>query len=132
VNSGPRRLSFAALAMLLVAPAAAFFLSAIGRSLQPTTHEPARTLDAIVTWFEALPNVALVVALVVLPVIGLLLGVGFLWRMWTSDAGLRADASSLAAAVSRIARRPAIVITGLVVAFGVLYFLALTVHAVAG
>jgi hypothetical protein len=132
MNPSIRRVSIAALAVLLVAPAAAFFLSAVGRSLQPTNHEPSRTLDAIVTWFGALPVPAVVIVLMVLPFVGLVLAVGFLWRTWTGDEATRADVAALAQAGARVVRRPALVMTGFVVAFGVLYFVALTVHAVAG
>ncbi len=132
MNRDTRRVSIAALAVLLVAPAAAFFLSAVGRSLQPTNHEPSRMLNAIVTWFGALPGPAVVIVLVVLPFVGLALAAGFLWRTWTGDEAARADVAALAQAGARVARRPALVVGGFVVAFGVLYFVALTVHALAG
>jgi hypothetical protein len=132
MNPSARRTSIAAVAVVLVAPAAAFFLSAVGRSLQPTNHEPSRTLDAIVTWFGALPDAAVVAFLVVLPFVGLVLAAGFLWRTWTADAGVRADTLAFAEAAARVARRIPIVLAALVVLFGVLYFFVITVHAIAG
>ncbi len=132
MNPKFRRVSIAALTVLLVAPAAVFFLSAVGRSLQPANHEPSRTLDAIVTWFGALPVPAVEIVLVVLPFVGLVLAAGFMWRTWSGDEATRADVAALVQAGARVARRPALVITGVVVAFGVLYFVALTVHSVAG
>jgi hypothetical protein len=127
-----RSILMALLTLTLVAPAAVFFFSAVGRSMQPVAHEPARTLSAIVTWFGGLPEVVILIVLVGLPLTGLGLAAGVLWRTWTSDEVTRADLAALAGAVARVARRPAIVVNVLVVVFGVLYFAAVTVHAVAG
>jgi hypothetical protein len=132
VNTNVRRLMLTGFAVILVAPAAVFFFSAIGRTLQPTNHEPARTLDAIVTWFGALPAGALVAVLVLLPFIGLLLAASFVWRTWITDDGTRVDTLAFAHAAARIVRRLPFVIAILVLAFGVLYFAAITVHAIAG
>lgn len=63
------RLSIAILAATLATPAALFFFAAIGRSLQPTTHEPSRTLDALVTWFGGLAGPWLFGLLVLLPLV---------------------------------------------------------------
>ena len=127
-----RRLMITGLALVMAAPAAVFFVSAIGRSLQPTVHQPARTLEAIVAWFGALPGVVSVAVLVVLPFIGLVLAACLLWNTWTTEEGTRADALALAQAATRIVRRFPFLLAALVVVFGVLYFAAVVVHAIAG
>lgn len=126
-----RRLPLVALACLLVAPAAFFFLAALGRTLQPVNHEPARTLDAVVTWFGSLPGPELGVVLLVLPVVGLGLAVWQLRAAW-ADSAARADLVGLGEAVGRVFRRPALLLSLLVIGFVGLYLSALAVHAVAG
>ena len=130
-STDARRLPSVALACLLVAPAAIFFLAAVGRSFQPVTHEPARTLDAVVTWFAGLPSAELGLMLLLLPAIGLALAIRQLW-LASGDESVRADLRSLAEASGRFVRRPALVASILVLVFGGLYFLAIAVHAVAG
>ena len=130
-NAALRRLA-AAVALLLVVPAATFLLSAVGRSLQPTSHEPARTLDAIVSWFGALPGFLPVVLLLVFPMVGFTLATAFVWQTWTTDRTVRADTLALIRAGGRFVRRLPLVIAVLVVLFSVLYFAAIVVHAVAG
>ena len=132
MDTAARRRSIAAVAVALIAPAAAFFLSAIGRSLQPTNHEPSRTLDAIVTWFGTLPDAAIALVLVVLPLVGFFLAAGYLWRTWIADPAIRADTVTLVHAAGRVARHISVVFAALVVLFGLLYFAAITIHAVAG
>jgi hypothetical protein len=127
-----RRLPLALLAFALATPAAVFFLSAVGRAFQPTTHEPARTLGAIVLWFGSLSPGWIAVTLIAMPLIALILAGALLWRMWRSDASLRGDAFTALRAIGAVGRRTAFVVTLLVVAFGVVYFAALTIHAVAG
>lgn len=131
-STDARRLGVAGLSAVLVAPAATFFFAAIGRSLQPITHEPARTLDAIVTWFGALPGAALLALLVVLPFIGLVLAAAILWKTWSGDAAIRADVAAFARDGAKLVRRPAFVLSILVFALGALYFAAMAVHAIAG
>jgi hypothetical protein len=131
-SSAARRLTIAVLAVLFVAPAAVLFFSAAGRSLQPTAHEPVRTLDAIVAWFGPLPDLALLTVLVVLPFAGLVLAGGFVVRTWTADEGARADTLALALAAARFGRRIPFFLAVLVFLFGVLYFAALGVHELAG
>ena len=131
-STDARQLRFAALAAILVAPAAIFFFAAIGRSLQPVTHEPARTLEAIVTWFGALPGASLLALLVMLPCIGLILAASMVRKTWSSDEGTRADVAAFVRAGMRVVRRPAFVLSILVLAFGALYFAAVAVHAIAG
>ena len=132
MNASARRTSIAVVAVALIAPAVAFFLSAFGRSLQPTNHEPSRTLDAIVTWFGTLPDVAIVLVLIVLPFVGFVLAAGYLWRTWIADPDIRADTDALVHAAGRVARNISVVFAALVVLFGLLYFAAITIHAVAG
>ncbi len=127
-----RRLPVAALAAILAAPAAMFFLSAIGRSLQPVPHEPARTLDALVTWFVDLAAPWLVVLLIVMPAVAVAIALAVLWRALASDPGARADLVALGRSVQAVIRRPTLIVTALVVAFGALYFGAITIHAIAG
>ncbi len=126
------RFSVAVLAALLAAPAALFFLAAIGRTLQPTTHEPARTLDVLVNWFLGLGGLGLLVLLVVLPFVGAVIAAALLWRTWRADPALRSDLAVLGRAVLPFLRRPAVFLAALVVVFGAAYFAALFVHALAG
>jgi len=77
------------------------FLAAIGRTLQPTNHEPSRTMDALVTWFLGFGGVGLLVVLVVLPFVAILLALGLLLRAWATDEGLRSDLIALGRSVLR-------------------------------
>jgi len=132
MNLDAQRLKVAGLSVILIAPAAIFFLAAIGRSLQPVAHEPAHTLDAIVTWFGALSSLALVVLIVVLPSLALVLAATIAWRTWSADEGTRADVAAFIRAGAKVVRRPAFVIAVVLLAFGIVYFAALGVHAIAG
>ncbi len=122
----------AAAILVLVAPAAVFFLAAVGRSLQPTTHEPSRTLDAVVTWFGSLDAGAAVGLLLVMPTVGVLVAAGLLWTTWQRDRSLQGDLRDLGRALAAFVRRPAFVVAVLVLAFAAVFFAAITVHAVTG
>jgi hypothetical protein len=89
-------------------------------------------MDAVVTWFKALPWVGSVTLLVAFPLVGLALAAGLLWRTWTGNPSLHADVAALARAGSRFARRPAFLVALLVLAVGAVYFLALAIHAIVG
>ncbi|HYK95146.1 MAG TPA: hypothetical protein VE011_04645 [Candidatus Dormibacteraeota bacterium] len=126
------RLSVSILSAILAAPAGLFFLAAIGRTLQPTAHEPSRTLDAVVTWFLALGGLGLFALLVVLPFVAVLLAGRIVWREWSTDSTLRSDLDALRRAAVPIVHRPAVILAVVVVAFGAVYFAAMLVHALAG
>jgi hypothetical protein len=72
------------LAAALATPAALFFFAAIGRSLQPTSHEPSRTLDALVNWFLGLGGQWLLGLLVLLPLVAFAAAAALLWRAWAT------------------------------------------------
>jgi hypothetical protein len=119
-------------AVLLVAPAALFLASAIGRSLQPVAHEPARTLEAVVEAFLALPPTLAVALLVAAPFVAI--GLAAFALSWTLrvDGRLRADLRSAGLALVPILRRPTFVVSAVVLtgSFAILVFFA--VHAIAG
>ncbi len=119
-------------ALVLVTPAALFFLATIGRSLQPTTHEPSRTLDAVVTWFGSLGPGAAVGLLLVMPTLGVLVAAVLLWTTWQRDLSLRGDVRDLGRALGAFVHRPAFVVVVLVLAFAALFFAAIAIHAVVG
>lgn len=126
------RTPLAVVAVACVVPAAVFFGAAVGRSLQPVEREPARTLQAIVDWFAALGDPALLALLVALPAVGTLLGIGLVVASLREDVALRSDLLALGAAVAVVLRRPAFVLGLLTVACGIAFFAVMAVHAIAG
>ncbi len=119
-------------AVVLVSPAAVFFAAANGRSLQPVEHEPARTLEAIVEAFAALPPALGFALVVVAPLVALGLAAFAVGRTFRTDERLRDDLRAAGLAVRPILRRPTFVVSLVVLAgsFAILAFLA--VHAVVG
>ena len=127
----PRPLAAVA-ALILVAPAALFFVAAIGRQLQPMEYQPARALNAIVEGYLALPPAVGMALIVVAPAAALLLAAFVAWRTIATDPSLPGDLRRLGMALAPILRRPTLLLSLLVCcgAAGMLLFLA--VHAVAG
>jgi hypothetical protein len=122
----------AILSAALAAPAALFFFAAIGRTLQPIDHEPARTLNAVVAWFLGAGGLKLLVLLLVLPSIALLLAATALWRTWQTDQSLRSDLVAFGRAAIPLLRRPWLLLAALVAGFGAFYLIATFVHAMTG
>ena len=129
-TADPRRL-LAVLAAVLVLPAVVFLGSAIGRSLQPVTNQPARTLDAIVAWFLSLGQLGLV-AVGLLPLLGIAAGAAAVGLWLRRDAALAADLGTLGAAAVVVLRRPSFVLAALAVLLGLVCALVVGVHALAG
>lgn len=119
-------------AVLLVAPAALFLASAVGRSLQPVAHEPARTLGSIVEAFLSLPPTLGVALLVVAPFAAFGLAAFALLRTFRVDVGLRADLRSAGLALVPILRRPTFVVSAVVLAASGAVLVFFAVHAIAG
>lgn len=126
-----RRVSTLA-AAVLVAPAALFFVAAIGRQLQPVQHEPARTLDAIVNAFAALPPTVGVVLVIVAPALALLLAAVVIARTIQTDLTLRADLAVAGRALVPLLRRPTLLVAAAVVVGATAILLFLGVHAIVG
>ncbi len=126
------RLALAVVSAILAAPAALFFFAAIGRTLQPTAHEPSRTLDTLVTWFLGTGGLSLLVLLLVLPFVAVLMAIMLLLREWATDPTLRSDLAAVRRALRPIVRRPALLLAVLVVLFGSVYFSALVIHGLVG
>jgi predicted dienelactone hydrolase len=82
--------SFAAVELLLIAPATLFMTALFVRNLQPQRFEPARTAQRIVQWYAARPPLGLWVFLILLPLTVLTIGLAGLWSSWRNDAELRA------------------------------------------
>ena len=132
MNTNVRRLMLTGFAVILVAPAAVFFFwPSAARCSRPITNPPARSTPSL-PGSEPSRAGALVAVLVLLPFIGLLLAAGFVWRTWITDDGTRFDTMAFAHAAARIVRRLPFILAILVLVFGVLYFAAITVHAIAG
>src|SRR5512140_616825 len=99
-----RRPVLAVAAAVAAAPGLAFFAAAVGRQMQPTPHEPARTLDAIFQAFANLPAPVLVALVAVGPLVALALGTYLVLAEWGDNPAVRADAHTAAAAIMRLAR----------------------------
>ena len=119
-------------AVMLVAPAVVFFTAAIGRSLQPVQHEPARTLEAIVEAFAALPPAIGFALVVVAPLAAFALSVLVLVRTVHSDERLAGDLRAAGLALELIVRRPTFVIAVVVLVASVAIVAFLAVHAIVG
>ena len=70
----PRKRTFAAVELLLIAPGVLFFTALFVRNLQPQQYEPARTAQRIVSWYAARPHFALWLLLIALPAAVLVMG----------------------------------------------------------
>ncbi len=119
-------------ALALVSPAVVFFAAALGRSLQPVQHEPARTLDGIFQAFAALPSAVAVALVVVAPLVALGLALFALVRTFRSDDRLREDLRVAGRALVPIAGRPIFVISVVVFVASAAILAFLAVHAIVG
>jgi MFS family permease len=127
-----RRLGLAVAALVAATPAAIFFAAAIGRQLQPTEHQPARTLEAIFEAFANLSPMVLAALVVAGPLLALGIGGYLVVAEWRSDPNLRTDTAAFAVAGGRLLRRPAFVIGLVVAVVAALMTAFLVVHAIAG
>ncbi len=119
-------------ALALVLPAVVFFAAAIGRSLQPVQHEPARTLEAIFQAFVALPPAVGVALVALAPLVALGLALFALVRTFRSDERLRDDLRVAGHALAPIVARPTFVISVAVVVASAAILAFLAVHAIVG
>ena len=85
----PLKRTFAAVELLLIAPAVLFFTALFVRNLQPQQYEPAHTAQRIVSWYAARPHFALWLLLIALPAAVLVMGSASLFSRWRRDASLR-------------------------------------------
>ncbi len=85
----PLKRTFAAVELLLIAPAVLFFTALFVRNLQPQQYEPAHTAQRIVSWYAARPHFALWLLLIALPAAVLVTGGATLRRRWRRDVALR-------------------------------------------
>jgi hypothetical protein len=122
----------AALAVVALLPAAVFLASAIGRSLQPTVHEPSRTLNSIVEAALALPPTVTFVLFGVLPPVAIVLAGWAVRDAVRRDAAARDDLESLAHAALRALRHPTLLASAAVALVGVGVVAILVVHAIVG
>ncbi len=126
------QLAAALLATLAVFPAAVFFASAIARGMQPVEHQPSATFNAIVEAFKSFPAGVNVALLLVGPAVALVLALAVLITRLPADMELRADIAEFGTVSLRLLRRPAVVLSALVVlaSFCTLFFLL--VHSIVG
>jgi hypothetical protein len=127
-----RRLPIAIAAIACLLPAATLVVATIGRQLQPAVFEPAATFQSVFDWYTRLSIAGLVLLVLALPAVGTALGASLVAGALRSDTALRSDLAVLTAAIARIRGRPAFVLGVFAVAFGLVYFAMLAVHAVAG
>lgn len=87
---------------LMVLPAAMLLAGAAVRLLQPSQHEPARTVGIIYQWVQMhVTRLAAGVVFLGLPGLVVALGCATLLRAWRNDAGLRQDAAAALAILRR-------------------------------
>ena len=122
----------ATVALALVAPAGLFFLSVVGRALQPIDHEPARTLNQIAQAFIDLPAAVGVLVIVLAPAVGLLLSATVVWRTVDTDPTLASDIARLARAIVPFLRRPTLLVALVVTVAALAMTILLMVHALLG
>jgi len=127
-----RRLPIAIAAIACLLPAATLVVATIGRQLQPAVFEPAATFQSIFDWHTRLSIAGLALLLLALPAVGTALGASLVAGALRSDPALRSDLAGVAASLARVLHRPAFVLGVVAVAFGLVYFAMLAVHAVAG
>lgn len=94
-------------ATMLVLPAVVLLASAMIRLMQPVQYQPAHAADVILNWFVSINAGALVLG--VAPGVALVLGMIVVWRRFSSDPDLRADARILVDVSVRLLRRPSVV-----------------------
>ncbi|MCL8208103.1 MAG: hypothetical protein K6V97_08550 [Actinomycetia bacterium] len=117
------------LSLLLVVPAWIFVLAAVGRSVQPTMHEPAHTALMVFLWLASTPGWLKVLWGLVGPTLAFLLALSALAAQLRGSAAFARDWAVLKAIVARHWR--------VFAAFGGLagsglFMLLVVVHAVAG
>ena len=122
----------AAVALGLVVPAGLFFLSVVGRALQPIDHEPARTLNQIAQAFLDLPAAVGVLVIVLAPAVGLVLGATVVWRTVNTDPTLASDITCLARAIVPFLRRPTLLVALVVTVAALAMTILVMVHAFVG
>jgi len=83
-------------------------------------------------WFTRLSIGGVALLVLALPAVGTALVASLVAGALRLDPALRSDLAGLAAALARLLRRPAFVLGVFAVAFGLVYFAMLAVHAVAG
>ena len=127
----PRPLAAVA-ALILVAPAALFFMAAIGRQLQPVEYQPARALNAIVEGYLALPPAVGLALIVMAPVVALLLAAFVVWRSLATDPDLPRDLRHLGVALVPILDRPTLLLSLVVCSGAAVMLIFLALHAVVG
>jgi hypothetical protein len=135
IRPGERRLLAwvaALVAVLAMAPITLFAASAAGRLLQPLPNQPAAAEERIFEWFVALPAMSAAVLLVALPLVGMVVAAGVLWRRWRSDAALRADAWLAAGLLGRLVHKPLVWLSAAVLLVGTLLGIAAVVHGIVG
>ena len=126
------RAACAALAVAAVLPAAIVLASAVGRSLQPTVHEPSRTLDAIVEAAGSLPPAVAFALFALLPLGAVVLAVWAALDALRRDDAAREDLVDLEHAVRRALRHPTLLASAAAAFVGIGVVAVLVVHAIAG
>lgn len=95
--------ALAAAELALNAPAALFMSALFLRNVQPLDQDPAhfvaRAAEAVVQWYSGRTHLGLWVFLMLLPLLGLLLGLAALARAWRGDDSLRAEVRRTAQAL---------------------------------
>ena len=127
----PRPLAAVA-ALILVAPAALFFMAAIGRQLQPVEYQPARALNAIVEGYLALPPAVGLALIVMAPAAALLLAALVVWRSLASDPDLPRDLRHLCVALVPILHRPTFLLSLVVCGGAPVMLIFQALHALVG
>ena len=79
----------AAWVLALVGPAVVFVVALSLRKVLPRESQPARTLEKIVGWYAAHPQLALWVVFLLLPLSGFILGSTALLRTWDNNPELQ-------------------------------------------
>ena len=122
----------AAVALGLVVPAGLFFLSVVGRALQPIDHEPARTLNQIAQAFLDLPAAVGVLVIVLAPAVGLVLSATVVWWTVDTDPALASDVTRLARAIVPFLRRTTLLVALVVTVAALAMTILVMVHTFVG
>ncbi len=122
----------APLALVLVLPAAALYVTSLLRDAQPIQHQPAAVADVIFTALASLPRPFDIVIYLVCPLLAGILAASDQLEWWARDAAWRSAVTALVGAGKRALGRPLAVLSALALLSSVLWLTFVIVHAFTG
>jgi hypothetical protein len=119
-------------ALVLVLPAAIFFMAAALRQLQPVQHQPAAAADAYFRLFVQMSRSVKLAVLLLGPAAALVLAGIDQYLRWRRDPSWRSAVLGVAAACRPLIVRPLAIMSALALLVAAVWLAFVVVHAIAG